>query len=752
MRICKRLFALLLALALCAAFSMPLASAQLIGGGVTIVGTDNEQPYYFTGLCALGNQLYAIDYSNLYELDPEVPGSVKASYALPLEDMTYAAEGDEYQIADSPLAIASDGKDLYMFFQSRQLRRCAIDNGVVLFSDPIGMVEGSDGSWFNMGGMVVQDGAVYLLFSSSDGSWAHYDLWEIQLPDGATRLVASGGLTSMCAYLPGTLLIRYWDQEEAYSGPEVTMPTLCSLDIATGEMTELLSLSDTEQGCLAYDPETDTIYTATDDSLYRRVALGEQEACAYLNLQYLNSSSPSVLLNGKYYIIDNNSGTFLCSDTDPANKPERALRIAQSYKDDIMVSFMQAHPEIPVVTTETSAYNAETIAQSMISGDASADIYVTSIEWGGFEQLRDKGYCVDLSNSTILMEQVARMNPTFTAAFFQDGHLWAFPSRAYANGFGYSPGVMEKIGMTEDELPTTLIEFMDFAVDWLNDYAYDYADLTLLENVYDIRSQLFSQVVNSYTAYYAATGQTLDFDTPLMRKLLAKLDEVSPRLTEMNPEDTSSGIITYSSSDDLPSSLMTEYLYYTPEENIFSWDYQPLLLALDEGMTPAIPMSMEVYLINPNSQNVDLAVTFLEYAAQNMLASLEITLCPDANEPVEDPSILRNMEEAQKQIDSLKAQMETADEDQQRELQDTLIWAQEWLNSMEKNKYMISAENIATYREIEPYLYISTSSIYANITTDGSQLLQRYMDGQLSSEQFIKDFNRIIRMMQMEDM
>ena len=104
--------------------------------------------------------------------------------------------------------------------------------------------------------------------------------------------------------------------------------------------------------------------------------------------------------------------------------------------------------------------------------------------------------------------------------------------------------------MSEDELPKTLLEYMDFAVNWLDNYAYDYADLMLLDNVYDIRSQLFNQVLNRYVSYYAATNQALDFDTPLMHKLLAKLDEVAPILEELNPEENSSGSVVVYSSDD----------------------------------------------------------------------------------------------------------------------------------------------------------------------------------------------------------
>ena len=106
----------------------------------------------------------------------------------------------------------------------------------------------------------------------------------------------------------------------------------------------------------------------------------------------------------------------------------------------------------------------------------------------------------------------------------------------------------------------------------------------------------------------------------------------------------------------------------------------------------------------------------------------------------------------QKSMEDLQAKLETADESEKRDLEDTIEMYQQSLVSMEDHKYIISSDDIAMYREVEPYIYVSTSSIYANITTDGGQLLQRYMDGQMSSEQFIKDFNRIIRMMQMEDM
>lgn len=764
MRILKRLVSLFLALCLWTVSPLALASSVgVIGGAESATGlavdaseVTNEiqlENCFFYALCTLGDRIYASDYSNLYELSPDAPGKINAVYPFELETTTFTSGNESYEMADTVLWLASDGESLYGFSQSRQLRKLIIEGNAVKLGETIAQLENDDpDSWVDIGGMVIQEGAAYVLVSVSGDSWGKYDLWEIQLSDGAVRQVTTGAVLSICSYKPGTLLVRYWDQETAYSGTEVIMPTLCSLDTATGALTELLTLPDTQQCGVAYDPATDTIYTATDSLLYRRVALGEPEPCAYLNLRYLSTNASSAVLNGKYYVVNNSDGGYLVSETDPAKMPERALRISTYYKDDTISAFMKAHPEIPVVTQQTDAYNAEQIAQNMVAGTEASDIYIVTIDGGSFEQLRDKGYCVDMSTSEILMEQVARMNPRFTSAFFQDGKLWAFPSSAYVSGFGYSPSVLEKIGMSEDELPKTLLEYMDFAVNWLDNYAYDYADLMLLDNVYDIRGQLFSQVLNGYVSYYAATNQALDFDTPLMHKLLAKLDEVAPILEELNSEENSSGSVVVYSSDDTPTALLTEYMNYTPQEYSFNWDYQPLLLSLDEGMDPVIPMSMEVYLINPNSENADMAITFLEFVAQHMKDSMEITLCPDANDPVEDPDALRSIGEMQKSMEDLQAKLETADESEKRDLEDTIEMYQQSLVSMEDHKYIISSDDIAMYREVEPYIYVSTSSIYANITTDGGQLLQRYMDGQMSSEQFIKDFNRIIRMMQMEDM
>ena len=75
------------------------------------------------------------------------------------------------------------------------------------------------------------------------------------------------------------------------------------------------------------------------------------------------------------------------------------------------------------------------------------------------------------------------------------------------------------------------------------------------------------------------------------------------------------GFVTTSGGE--TTSLFTESMDLTPQQ--YTWgDYKPLLLPLDEGLEPAETLSLQVYLVNPNSECQREAITFLEYLAEHM--------------------------------------------------------------------------------------------------------------------------------------
>ena len=116
------------------------------------------------------------------------------------------------------------------------------------------------------------------------------------------------------------------------------------------------------------------------------------------------------MLDGKFYIATSFNGNgWSCTTTDPALMPARALRIGTYFRDDTMAGFMNAHPDIPIVLADVNSFSADQLAQSMVSGNDAADIYSLSLSYGSFDQLRQKGYCVDLSSSEVLLNAVKQI-------------------------------------------------------------------------------------------------------------------------------------------------------------------------------------------------------------------------------------------------------------------------------------------------------------------------------------------------------
>ena len=63
----------------------------------------------------------------------------------------------------------------------------------------------------------------------------------------------------------------------------------------------------------------------------------------------------------------------------------------------------------------------------------------------------------------------------------------------------------------------------------------------------------------------------------------------------------------------------------------------------------------------------------------------------------------------------------------------------------------IDEEDIAAYRNLASALVVPTSNPFYGTSPQMTSLLQRFSDGQLSADQFVKEFSRIYQMIEMEN-
>lgn len=694
----------------------------------------DETGGWLESIAALGDTAYLSSDNGIYVWSAGQGAPVKLE--MPEADKAYG-----YRL------IAGDGKLYLLNRETGELWPAAVAEGVLTKGDPIALdweplsIQMEEYSYYlQVFSAFAADGKLYILRQASEDDYERNTLDCYDLADGSHSTPEASSFRTLCPYKDGLLAGLYRDENYTMA--------LYTLNPATGESAALAAApAGYNLGGLAYSAKADRLYVLTQSTLYGLTPEGTWEKTAYLPINYAQENMACAVLDSGYYICAENA--IHVRSTDPAELPERALRISGGVGDyDAHQAFLTQHPEIPVVQSDTYLSTAEEISQNMVSGENAADLYQLSLSYSGFASLRDKGYCYPLSGNQALTEAVAQMYPFMMEDLFKDGQLIAFPASLYSgNTVGYSAKVMEELGLTQEEMPHTYGELMDFMVDWVDYLSGEHPNYNVMRGVYDIRSQLLSMIFQDYMSYYAKNNMELTFDTPLFRSLLQKLDEVTPILEDLNPEDNNGFGW---SSDDVPTDLFDTFYSLDPSQARWNkYEFYPL--TLDEGVDPVVGMNLSVWLVNPNSPNVDMALTYLEYMARNMNNAMKVMLCPEANDPVENRYYQEHLKWYDNNIAELEKSLETADEENKRAIQESIDRSKQYRKEFEENeRWEITAEAIADYRALVPYLYVlDDQMVFAN--EEVSTLRSRYMQGEMSADQFIKEFDRKLRMIRLEN-
>lgn len=631
--------------------------------------------------------------------------------------------------------------------------------------------------WPQFYGFIVQDDAAYTLvfdYSTMD-EWGKNALYRIDLATGKGEQITSAYMSGLTAYKDGQALTMLHNQSEIYqSDPPNTslQPELAALDLTTGETTPLSTMPGWSCGGIVYVPETDSAYYSDQSYVYRcDCAAGTTEPVGYLNVSTSSRDSASaVVYQERYYIGDWSDETNLSSATiDPALLPTRTLRVSQSAweVEEQIRAFGKAHPDVAVEYVETP-YGAAELQQHMTSPQK-ADIYSFDVGRGYFTIIRDKKGFADLSGSQTLAETVGAMYPHLTGACLQDGKLFGLPVYLNVSMEGYYPETLEEVGLSEDDIPHTYAELLDFIVRWDDEFFYDWENVDIFEYVYDLRQQLFSQIFMTQILTCEAKGELMTFNTPTIRELLGRLDsqEMKRIFQELTPQQDTDGVNVIVYASDSMSYIDRRAIfsdYYDPLPSVYGRyvdNTKPLILSLDENTPPVINAGEVVLAVNSQSLNQDLAMELLEYIAQNLPVNFRTATMPDVNEPIEVANYQQNLESYDKMIAAVEKNLEEAramEEGLSEELggaaADIEMTLEEFRNErkrMEENRWAFSEADIANYRaNIAPYLVVMSNSVFSGESSDAQKYLSMYMEGAISSEQFIQEFDRIVTWMQLE--
>lgn len=597
------------------------------------------------------------------------------------------------------------------------------------------------------------DKLLYLAEDYDQEGWQKNRLLVIDITTGEVKSATVEHPQRLTAYKDGLALVVCRDEMNAYDSDknEYINPAVMIYDPVADTVQAAGELDMDSIPYMTYSSKMNALVYAQNCRIMAAVDLGEPKQVGYIPQDWTNN----IAVVGDTFLACQGKaeGRTISMDF----KSGVSLNLYNDYMDAGTLAFTADHPQVAVYTSNEYYGTMEELGQAMVSGENTLDVIRMNTAYDQFFRLMEKGYCADLSGNAELMAYAQRMQPVLRDALMKDGKLYAIPVYAYSyDGWYVANGVMEEMGLTVEDIPTNFVELCQFATRWNDEWVEEYPQFTLIEYCEDYKQQLFYYMVSGYLNYCTATGQEVRFASPEFRAMLEALEAM--RVDELNRGAN------LENEDEVgyrQGLLMPDYTVV----GSFEWDttyrtFVPMTLTANTDFVTGV--NMEVVFINPRCENMDTAMELLLYKlkAVEEEGHNEIqayTIFADLTEPVENPYYQRNIEAMEKSLIMMEAELAECSPEEKKDWEAAIENEKKYLDTYRENeRWTISKEGIDRYQQqIVPNMYVIRPTFLGgssgNAAPELQTLMERYLAGQIKLDQFIRDADNKLMMMQMED-
>ena len=775
----KRIAAILLALAL--ALSLNL-SALAVGSGVLIesassvgsaqsgvvIGGNFGDIMVTTGMdddsvlsdsinsfCGLGDTLYMLSYDMLTVYAQKVGEDQPTKYALNL-NREADDEGNSYSVG----YLVSNGEALYLLFlltdysqdesqYTAELFSLSLD-GEAFEAESVGILDldaiTDTGSYFGI--EQVQGLQNYLVFTFYNDSGDN-PVALVSLEDASVSLIDEENIRSVSLLSGNELLVQIYDWNNSEAGT-----TVARYDVETKTLTELCSIQLENYATLqnlCYDAETETAYCVRAGEIYPiDLDSGEfGEPVTDVTGDMFSSTSPVILEGGYFAFVDYHS--YIIRSLHPEATDKRKLRVYDTtWSNSVQnayLSFTKDHSDATAIVSHDYLGN---VTDSMMNRDGSVDVLIMNTAMEGYDALVQRGYMADFSASEALNQLLERVRPSLREEMKVNGEFAILPVEYYIMQMRFKLDALEEIGITKEDLPHNWMDFMDWLKS-LEDVLPDDGSAHLIDPWYsdqEARSALMTQVFMTYQlalTYAPEYARTED-----MIEIFQKLESIDfiklgcPTQEEVYSDD-------YEPEYDW-SKILVEWNVGSQLGGITKERYYPVIMSLTQDAPAFLSIDCSVAFINPYSENQDLALAFIEALSENLEPEIQYILFEDMDEPLLNSyhdEAVQNMEEY---LEMLRAEYEDADEADKQELAENITEYEGYLEEIREDIWEISQDDIAWVNENGQNLKFAVRNwLYSNDNGEAWELIEQYASGQLDAERLMKEIDRKIRMMILEN-
>lgn len=664
--------------------------------------------------------------------------------------------------------LFSDGGEVYAFNQATMAVRKVVDKSgavispsKVLYTIGTPADAGADNEQRDeyIHSICASEGVIYVhkvVYGANDTH--RIIMYDIQTGESIGEL-ENNQMMDIYPYKDGKMLMICYD-EKGYDEEtgEIYPYQLMILDPKTNTKELVCEISYNTTSAV-YAKSSNTLYFVESSKVMSLPNMaGPAELSAYLPTQSWNDQNQALLGDQLFVLVQDNM-IYARKIDDPAVQ-NGALTISGDTYSSSHRAFIQNNPDIDIEINNTiSTEDFTALANAMVSAEDSLDIITVNSQFCPLARIIDKGYAADLSAYPGIADVVATMDPSLTSCLMRDGNLYGIPISLDGNGLAYVPEILGELGMTEEDLPTTFVELLDFFTNWQYDYGEDHPEVSLIGEL-NVKSVLMNIMMTSYMDVQLRDNGSITFDTPLFRKLMAAFEQID--FTEIDPYEQYGDDI-WNDSDAVNEFYSRDTLFVNYGDYISPTSFgvdnycMTMALPLDEGIEPLLAVSPIVMIVNPRTTRMDQAVIYLSEYVKNYDDYVSFALFPDNNEPVVNPTYELQMKSMNDELEKLKAQLEKAEPEMKASLQESIDYYEESLANSDRWKMRVSEEQITSFREkATPYFFAKLQTPLTDYSTGGtasdlSSIVQQYLQKAIDSETLIREFDNRIRMMMLED-
>lgn len=419
--------------------------------------------------------------------------------------------------------------------------------------------------------LVCQDGYLFVPGRESENLTQY--LLRIHLTDGSVDRLQVGNVLRLCGYRNGNLLavIRTGSSEEQ----------LVLIDTESGEIeAEMITMHALAMNGLAYDEESDHIYAMVDGALSVWDGLKWHELCK----GSLPGLTHSYCVVDDLYVAASPYGIQSIQIGEQTETKALTIRGLSAFSSTLDHGFQQSHPNLPVSRSTEGHFCAKEAEEAIRAGDKT-DLFHIVVDTNWLPLL--KSGLLEPIGSETLTKEAEEMSESFQQLTLQDGALYAVPSTATV--IAWKP--------LASDTPLTYHEL----------FMQDNTALTWTSQRWS-QEQYIEAVLEQQIAENGAQFDTASFRASLFALKAASWDNRTQAVF-----NTSTGFL-------------------MGNQSIATGTAAPI--RIDADSPERYPMYLYLYILNPNSENKEAALAFLEYAACETDGASRAMFAPETAQPV----------------------------------------------------------------------------------------------------------------------